>query len=171
MMGNTATFTLHIRNIVQNAKDKMGWVLRVSQSRKRSLMLTLLIEVSCHSSTWVPLPALESMECKRHTCYRSHSTNVYIQNYWSTAIKQLGKTQIILPPMTTRTQYNYIYLENNKKYGAEYRWFDGAQNKNQKPSKTWNAGCYRVPNKQKSGAIPSIKCNNSVSTSRVQLTA
>ena len=42
MISNTATFTLHIRNIVKKARDKMGWVLRVFQSRKRSLMLTLL---------------------------------------------------------------------------------------------------------------------------------
>ena len=31
MMSNTDTFTLHIRNIVKNAKDKTGWVLRVFQ--------------------------------------------------------------------------------------------------------------------------------------------
>ena len=42
LMSNTATFTLHIRNIVKKARDKMGWVLRVFQWRKRSLMLTLL---------------------------------------------------------------------------------------------------------------------------------
>ena len=42
LTSNTATFTLHIRNIVKKARDKMGWVLRVFQSRKRSLMLTLL---------------------------------------------------------------------------------------------------------------------------------
>ena len=42
MMSNTATFTLRIRNIVIKARDKMGWVLRVFQSRRRSLMLTLL---------------------------------------------------------------------------------------------------------------------------------
>ena len=33
MMSNRATFTLHLRNIVKKAKDKMGWVLRVFQSR------------------------------------------------------------------------------------------------------------------------------------------
>ena len=33
MMSNTATFTLHIINIVKKARDKMGWVLRVFQSR------------------------------------------------------------------------------------------------------------------------------------------
>ena len=59
MMSNTATFTLHIRNIVKKAKDKMGWVLRVFQSRKRSLMLTLLkslviplLEYCCQ--LWIP---------------------------------------------------------------------------------------------------------------------
>ena len=41
-MSNTATFTRHIRNIVKKARDKIGWVLRVFQSRERSLMLTLL---------------------------------------------------------------------------------------------------------------------------------
>ena len=40
-MSNTATFPLTIRNIVKRARDKMGWVLRVFQLRKRSLMLTL----------------------------------------------------------------------------------------------------------------------------------
>ena len=42
MMSNTPTFTLHIRNIVNKARDKMGWVIRMFQSWKRSLMLTLL---------------------------------------------------------------------------------------------------------------------------------
>ena len=79
MMSNTATFTLDIRNIVKMARYK-GWVRRVFQSRQRTLMLTLL------KSHAIPLlehccPALESMESKRHTSYRSHSTNVYIQNH------------------------------------------------------------------------------------------
>ena len=30
MISNTATSTLHIRNIVKKARDKMGWVLSVS---------------------------------------------------------------------------------------------------------------------------------------------
>ena len=34
MKSNKATFTLHIRNIGKKARDKMGWVLRVSQSRR-----------------------------------------------------------------------------------------------------------------------------------------
>ena len=85
MMGNTATFTLHIRNIVKKATDKMGWVLRVFQSRNA---------LSCWHSwnllsfpyTRVLLPAPESMESKRHTSYESDSTNVCIQNHWSTAL-------------------------------------------------------------------------------------
>ena len=39
------------------------------------------LEISCHSPTRVLLPALESMKSKRHTNYRSYSTNVYIQNH------------------------------------------------------------------------------------------
>ena len=79
MMSNTATFTLHIRNIVKKTRDKMGWVLSVSVAEALSHAHTL--EISCHSPTRVLLPALESMESKRHTRYRSYSTNVYIQNH------------------------------------------------------------------------------------------
>ena len=79
MMNNTATFTLHIRNIVKKARDKMEWVLRVFQSRKRSLMLTP--EISCHSPTRVLMPALESTQNKRLTSYRSYSTSVDIPNH------------------------------------------------------------------------------------------
>ena len=49
------------------------------------------LEISCHSPTRVLLPALESMERKRHISHRSYSTNVYIQNHWSTALKLLEK--------------------------------------------------------------------------------
>ena len=38
------------------------------------------LQISCHSPTRVLLPALESMESKRHTSYQSYSMNVYIQN-------------------------------------------------------------------------------------------
>ena len=43
MMSNTATFTLHVRNIVKQARDKMRWALRVFQSLtllKHSLTLS-----------------------------------------------------------------------------------------------------------------------------------
>ena len=77
------------------------------------------LEISCHSPTRVLLPAVESMESKRHTSYRSYSANVYIQNHWSTELKLLGKTaltQIVLSPETPWTLYNYIYLEDNAAY-------------------------------------------------------
>ena len=78
MMSNTAAFTLHIRNIVYKARDKMGWVLRVFQSRKRSLRLTLLkslviplLEYCCQ--LWNPWKAKDIQAID--------STNVYIQNH------------------------------------------------------------------------------------------
>ena len=91
MMSNTATFTLNIRNIVKKARDKMGWVLRVFQSRKRSLMLTLWKSLVIPLLEYT-LPALESMKSKWHTSYLSYSTNVNIQYHWSTTLKLLGKT-------------------------------------------------------------------------------
>ena len=42
MMSNTATFTLNIKNIVKNAREKMGRVLKMFQSWQLSLMQTLL---------------------------------------------------------------------------------------------------------------------------------
>ena len=98
------------------------------------------LEISCHSPTRVILPALESTESKRHTRYRSYSTNVFIQNHWSTALKLLGntvRTQIVLSPESPWTLYNYIYSEDNTAYGAKYWWHNGAQNKKQKTPKTW----------------------------------
>ena len=96
-------------------------------------------EISCHSPTRVLLPALESMESKSYTSYRSYSTNVYIQNHWSTALKLLWKTaptQFILSPETPWTLYNYVYLEDYTAYHAKYWWYNGTQNKKQKTSKT-----------------------------------
>ena len=49
------------------------------------------LEISCHSPTRVLLLALESMESKRHTSYRSYLTNVYIQNHRNTASVILQK--------------------------------------------------------------------------------
>ena len=62
------------------------------------------IEVYCHSLITELLSALESMKSKIPISYRCYSSNVYMQNHLSTALKQLGKTiqtQIILPPETT----------------------------------------------------------------------
>ena len=63
MMSNTAIFTLHIKNTVKKARDKMGWVLRVFQSRKRSLMLTLLKSLVILQST----PASSGIHGKQNT--------------------------------------------------------------------------------------------------------
>ena len=88
MMSNTATFTLHIRNIVKKARDKMGWVLRVFQSRKRSLMLTLLkslvipiLEYCCQ--LWNPWKAkdIQGIEVIQRT-FTYKTTEVQNLNYW-----------------------------------------------------------------------------------------
>ena len=150
----------------------MGWVLSVSVAGALSHANTL--EISCHSLTRVLLPALESMESKRHTSYRSYSTNVYIQNHGSTALELLGKTartQIVLSPETPWTLYNYIYLKDYTAYGAKYWWHNWAHNKNQKTSKTWNTVRYSISDKQKPSTIPSRECNNCVWASVVQLIA
>ena len=113
MMSNTARFTLHIRNIVKKARDKMGWGWECFSRGAHADTL----EISCHSPTRVLLPALESMESKRYTSYRCYSTNVYIQNHWSTALKLMGKTaraQIVLSPETPWTLYNTIYSDAKK---------------------------------------------------------
>ena len=64
MISNTATFTLHIRNIVKKVRDKMGWVLFVSVTGALSYANTL--EIYCHSPTRVLLPALESIDAKTY---------------------------------------------------------------------------------------------------------
>ena len=69
MMNNTAIFTLHIRNIVKKARDKMGWVLLESVSVAEALSHAATLEISHHSPNRVLLPTLESMESKRHTSY------------------------------------------------------------------------------------------------------
>ena len=88
MLSNTATFTLHIRNIVKNSRDKMGWVLRVFQSRKRSLMLTLLkslviplLEYCCQ--LWNPWKAkdIQAIEAIQRT-FTYKMTEVQHLNYW-----------------------------------------------------------------------------------------
>ena len=88
MMSNTATFTLHIRNIVKKARDKMGWVLRVFQSRERSLMLTLLkslviplLEYCCQ--LWNPWKAkdIQAIEAIQRT-FTYKITEVQHLNYW-----------------------------------------------------------------------------------------
>ena len=83
-MSNTATLTLHIRNIVKKTRDKMGWVLRVFQSRKRSLLLTLvksfvipLLEYCCQ--LWNPWKA-KAIETIQRT-FTNKITEVQHLNY------------------------------------------------------------------------------------------
>ena len=87
-MSNTATFTLHIRNIVIKVTDKMGWVLRVFQSRLRPLMLTLLksfgiplLEYCCQ--LWNPWKAndIQAIEAI-HRTFTYKITEVQHLNYW-----------------------------------------------------------------------------------------
>ena len=88
MTSNTATFILHIKNIVKRARDKMGWVLIVFQSWKHSLMLTLLkslviplLEYCCQ--LWNPLKAkdIQAIEAIQRTLtYKI--TEVQHLNYW-----------------------------------------------------------------------------------------
>ena len=60
MMSNTATFTLHNKNIVKKARYKMGWVLRVFQSLMLTVLKSLvipLIEYCCQ--LWNPWKAID----------------------------------------------------------------------------------------------------------------
>ena len=88
MMSNTATFTLHIRNIAKKAGDKMGCVLRVFQSPKRSLMLTLvkslvipLLEYRCQLCNPWKVKDIQAIEAiQRMFTYKI--TEMQHLNYW-----------------------------------------------------------------------------------------
>ena len=88
MMSNTATFALHIRNIVKKARDKMGWVLRVLQSRESSLILTHLkalviplLEYCC--PLWNPWKAKDIQAIEAiHRTFTYKITEVQHLNYW-----------------------------------------------------------------------------------------
>ena len=122
-MSNTATFTLHIRNIVKKARDKMGWVLRVFQSRKPSLMLTLLksliillLEYCCQ--LWNPWKAKEirAIEAIQQT-FTYKITEVQHLNYW----ERLHELKLYsLQRGHERYIIIYIYLEDNTAYGTKY---------------------------------------------------
>ena len=120
----------------------MVWVLRVFQSRKRSLMLTFLkslvipiLEYYCQ--LWNPWKAKEilAIEAIQRT-FTYKITEVQHLNYWERLhelkLYSLQRRRVVL--------YN-IYLADNTAYGAKYWWHNGPQNKNQKTSKTWNTQC------------------------------
>ena len=102
-----------------------------SVSVAEALCHAVTLEISCHSPTRVLLPALEFMESKRHTSYRSYSTNVYIQNHWRTAVKYWKDCTNSNYTLFRDVIYNYIYYEDNTAYDAKYWWYNGTQNKNQ----------------------------------------
>ena len=79
------------------------------------------LEIPCHSITRVLLPALESMESRRHTSCRRYIQRMFTYkinevqhlNYWE-------RLHELSPPETPRTLYNYIYLEDNTAYCEKY---------------------------------------------------
>ena len=88
MMSNTATFTLHIGNIVKKARDKMGWVLRMFQSQTLSLMQTLLKSLVIHlleycCQLWNPGKAkdIQAIEAIQRTFTYKISEEHHL-NYW-----------------------------------------------------------------------------------------
>ena len=95
------------------------------------------LEISWHSPTRELLPALESMERKRHTSYRNYSTNVYIQNHRSTAFKLLASLQRL------HERYIIIYIWKVTLHMVPN--IDGTMRrkikKKQKTSRTWNTVC------------------------------
>ena len=102
-MSNTATFTLHIRNIVKRDRDKMGWVLRVFQSRQPSLMLTLLkylaiplLEYCCQLWNLWKAKDIHAIEAIQRTfTYKI----IEVQNL--NILGKTARTQIVLSPETT----------------------------------------------------------------------
>ena len=101
MMSNTATFTLHIKNLVKKERDKMGWVLRVFQSSHAGtpeISCIPLLEYCCH--LWNPWKAkdIQAIDSIQQT-FTYKITEVQ-------HLKLLGKTvqtQIVLSPETQWT--------------------------------------------------------------------
>ena len=116
-MSNIANFTLHIRNIVKKARDKLGFVLRVFQSRKRSLMLTLekslvipLLEYCCQ--LWNPWKAedIKAIETIQRT-FSYKITEVQHLNYWE-RLHELKLYSL----QRRRERYIVIYIWKIKKH-------------------------------------------------------
>ena len=125
IMSNNATFTLHIRNTVKKARDKMGWVLRVFQSWKRSLILTLLkslviplLEYCCQF--WNPWKAkdVQAIEAIQRT-FTYKITEAQHLNYWE-RIHELKLYSLHARRERYIIMYIYTYLEDNTAYGAKY---------------------------------------------------
>ena len=141
MMRITASFTLHIRNIVKKARDKIGCLLRVFQSREFSPMLAL--ETSGHFLTRMLLPALAALEGKILTSCRSYSTTFKHKipeaqhlNYWE-RMQELKFHSF----QRRNERYIIIYIWKLTQHMVQIFWYNGTQNRNQKTSKTWNTQC------------------------------
>ena len=173
MMSNTATFTLHIRNTVKRPDTRWEWVLRVFQSRKRSLMLTLLkslviplLEYCCH--LWNPWKAkyIQAIEAIQRT-FAYKITEVQHLNYWE-RLHELKLYSL----QRRRECYIIIYIWKITQHMVPN--IDGTMGhtiKKQKTSKTSNTVRYSVYNKQKPSTIHSREYNNCICASVVQLVA
>ena len=137
-MSNIATFTLHIRNVVKMARDKMRSVMRAFHSWKHSIMKYLVIPPLeyCYQ-LWNPWKAkdIQAIETIQQT-FTYKITEVQHLNYW----KRLHKLKLY--SLQRWMLYNYIYLEDNTVYGAKYWWYNETQNRNQKTFKMWNTVSY-----------------------------
>ena len=143
MMSDTATFTIHIRNIVKKDRDKMLLVLRVFPLRERSLVLTLLkshaiplLYTEYSYLLWNPWKAndIQAIEAiKRTFTYRI--TEVKHLNYLET----LHELKLYFF-QRRRERHKIIFIWNNiTAYGAKCWWYNGTQNRNQKTTKTGNS--------------------------------
>ena len=113
MMSNTATFTLHVINIVKKAWDKMWWVLTVeSVSVSEVLSHVDTLEI-CHSPSTVLLPALESMETEDiqaieaiQRTFTYKITEVQHLNYW----EMLHELKLFFSRDAVNVIYVIIYI-------------------------------------------------------------
>ena len=128
----------------------MGWVLRVFQSRKRSLMLTLLkslviplLEYCCQ--LWNPWKAkdIQDIEASQRK-FTYKVTEVQHLNYWE-RLHELNFYS--LQRCTERCTIIYIWKMHTP-YGAKYWWHNGAQNKNQK--RQWTQCVIQYPTNRNS---------------------
>ena len=147
----------------------MGLVLRVFQSRQRSLLLThlkslVIPQIEYCSQLWNPWitkdkPAIEAIQW----AFTYKITEVYRLNYW----ERLHEIKLY-SLQRRRERYIIIYIWKITQHMVSC---NGTQNKNKKTPKTWNTVCYSVPDKQKHSTIPSRKSNNCIWASVVQLVA
>ena len=115
--------------------------------------------------------ALQSMESKRHTSYRSYSTKINKENYWSTALKRLHELKLYSLQIR-RERYMSIYIWKIQHMGPNIDGTIGHKIKTRKHPWHGTQCVIQYPiNKQKSSTIPSRKCNNRIWASVVRLVA